>query len=333
MILAEKIVALRKQNNWSQEELASRLGVSRQAVSKWESCASIPDLDKILKLSEIFAVSTDYLLKDEMEAFDTAPAVQTEEQPDSCRTVTFEEAETYLGRVSALRNRYAAGVSVFILSPAPLLLLGGWTDGTAREDFAAGTGLVLLLALISAGLALLLPASLQLSPYEYLEKEPFNLAWGVRGVLESRRAEGEAAYRRMMTIGVLLCVLAAVPLFGSIALGGSDFAVILCLCAVLVIVSVAVFIIVRTCLVSGAFDRLLECGDYSRSEKAVERRIGWFSGAYWCAATAVYLAVSMPNNTWRTSWVVWPVAAMLYAALNLTLRAWVRRKDYSNSTF
>lgn len=63
MILAEKIALLRRQNGWSQEELANQLNVSRQAVSKWEGGMSIPDLDKILKLSALFEVSTDYLLK------------------------------------------------------------------------------------------------------------------------------------------------------------------------------------------------------------------------------------------------------------------------------
>ena len=67
MKLAEKIMALRKQRGWSQEELAQQLSVSRQSVSKWESGASVPDLDKILKMSEIFDVSTDTLLKEEMD--------------------------------------------------------------------------------------------------------------------------------------------------------------------------------------------------------------------------------------------------------------------------
>ena len=64
MSLAEKIMNLRKKRGWSQEELASHLAISRQSVSKWESGASVPDLDKILKLSEIFNVTTDYLLKE-----------------------------------------------------------------------------------------------------------------------------------------------------------------------------------------------------------------------------------------------------------------------------
>ena len=62
MILADKIVDLRKKNGWSQEELAEKLEVSRQSVSKWEGAQSVPDLNRVLQLSELFGVSTDYLL-------------------------------------------------------------------------------------------------------------------------------------------------------------------------------------------------------------------------------------------------------------------------------
>ena len=67
MIFADKLIALRKKEGWSQEELAQQLNVSRQSVSKWEGAQSVPDLDKIVQLSRIFGVSTDYLLKDELE--------------------------------------------------------------------------------------------------------------------------------------------------------------------------------------------------------------------------------------------------------------------------
>ena len=64
MILADKIMNERKRNGWSQEELAEKLGVSRQSVSKWESAQSVPDLNRILQLADIFGVTTDYLLKE-----------------------------------------------------------------------------------------------------------------------------------------------------------------------------------------------------------------------------------------------------------------------------
>ena len=97
MILADKIAELRKKNGWSQEELAGQLGVSRQSVSKWESVSSIPDLDKILKMSEIFSVSTDYLLKDsnepEDEIFTHAAPDMISDAVNDCnvRTVSLEE--------------------------------------------------------------------------------------------------------------------------------------------------------------------------------------------------------------------------------------------------
>ncbi len=67
MILADKIMCLRKKKGWSQEELAERMNVSRQAVSKWESAQTVPDLEKILQLGDLFGVTTDYLLKDNIE--------------------------------------------------------------------------------------------------------------------------------------------------------------------------------------------------------------------------------------------------------------------------
>ena len=64
MILAEKITNERKKNGWSQEELAEKLSVSRQAVSKWEGAQSIPDINRIIQMADLFGVSTDYLLKE-----------------------------------------------------------------------------------------------------------------------------------------------------------------------------------------------------------------------------------------------------------------------------
>ena len=67
MIFADKLIKLRKRAGYSQEELAEKMGVTRQSVSKWESAQSIPDIEKIIKISELFGVSTDYLLKDNIE--------------------------------------------------------------------------------------------------------------------------------------------------------------------------------------------------------------------------------------------------------------------------
>ena len=89
MILADKIIDLRKKNGWSQEELAEQLGVSRQSISKWESAQSVPDMNRILAMSRLFGVSTDYLLKDELGPEDVSPASDTkipERRNNVCRS-------------------------------------------------------------------------------------------------------------------------------------------------------------------------------------------------------------------------------------------------------
>lgn len=67
MTLGDKLSKLRKENNYTQEQLASVLGVSRQAVSKWESNITYPETDKLIRMSELFNCSLDYLLKEEEE--------------------------------------------------------------------------------------------------------------------------------------------------------------------------------------------------------------------------------------------------------------------------
>ena len=59
MILADKITELRKKEGWSQEQLAEKVGVSRQAISKWEGAQTTPDIGRILQMAQLFGVSTD----------------------------------------------------------------------------------------------------------------------------------------------------------------------------------------------------------------------------------------------------------------------------------
>ena len=88
MILADKIMTLRKKTGWSQEELAAQLNVSRQSVSKWEGAQSIPDMDKVVQMSRLFGVTTDFLLKDELEMEEHTQSTPIDEPP--LRRVTIQ---------------------------------------------------------------------------------------------------------------------------------------------------------------------------------------------------------------------------------------------------
>ena len=246
MILADKIAELRKKNGWSQEELAGQLGVSRQSVSKWESASSIPDLDKILKMSEIFGVSTDYLLKDsdgpDEEAI-TYAAPDTIPDADSSgdiRTVSLEEANTFMDITQDMAAKVAAGVSLCILSPILMILLGGLSDEEGGyilpEALAVAAGFTVLLVMVAAAVSIFIWYARKTERFEYLEKEPIELAYGVTGVVEKRKKGYEPSHGISLVIGVVLCILSAVPVFvlgvldeeGMLAIFGVIFCLVIC---------------------------------------------------------------------------------------------------------
>lgn len=153
MMFADKLIRLRKKAGWSQEELAARLHVSRQAVSKWEGAQSVPDLEKIVRLSELFGVSTDYLLKDEVgaEAF-----LAGEDGSTGRRSVSMEEANAFLEVKEQTADRIAGGVFLCIVSPIALMLLGAMSesgDYGISETAAGMIGLIVLLVLVAVAVA------------------------------------------------------------------------------------------------------------------------------------------------------------------------------------
>ena len=198
MILADKITALRKQNGWSQEELAEKMDISRQSVSKWESGTSIPDLDKVIRLSGIFGVSTDYLLKDEIEELTPEDAAEVVEEK-KVRSISLEEANRFMDLTGKLSGKIALAVSLCILSPACLIFLGGLADsGKAgvSEGMFAGIGVAVLLILVAAAVTIFIMYGMQLEKYNYLEKEPLTLDYGVQGIVEKKKEEFEITYRK-----------------------------------------------------------------------------------------------------------------------------------------
>lgn len=324
MILADKITKLRKQQGWSQEELAMRLEVSRQAVSKWESMASLPDLDKILRMSELFGVSTDYLLKDDAQEELGCAALAASDGPAPVQ-VSLEQANVYLAHVQNGSWRIALAVSLFVLCPVPLIILAGAAECgrvPLTEDIAAAIGCSALILIVAVGLALLLPVGMRLEAYDFLEKEPIATEYGVAGIVEARREAFAPAYRTGLVAGILLCTVSAIPLFITMALE-NEFAAICAVCGMLACIGVGVHGIVRAEMVWESYQKLLEEGDYTREKKAENKRNDPLAVFYWCLAAALYLGVSFYTDAWQKTWILWPVAGVLFVAI-LALKKMLR---------
>lgn len=110
MIMAEKITMLRKRNGWSQEELAEKLGVSRQAVSKWESGRSVPDADILMKIADVLDVSLSDLLGAEL------PHNEGQQNEIAAQLIRLNEQYAIRSRRSKRIWRVVLGVLVGLLA-------------------------------------------------------------------------------------------------------------------------------------------------------------------------------------------------------------------------
>jgi len=306
MILADKIIEERKKNGWSQEELANKLGVSRQAVSKWESSGSIPDLQRILQMSELFGVTTDYLLKDEIEEELLNEYVETK-----TIKVSMEEANQYLDMKSRGSRIVANATSLCILSPVPLIVLGTMTE----DHTLVGFSLVFLLILVAIAVYLFVNYGLHESHMQHLEKESFETEYGVSGMVRERRKQYEPTFIRNIAIGVVLCILSVIPTIMAGVMEVEDYMSGISVGLLLIIVSIGVNILIRAGMIKSSYDTLLQEGEYTIEEKYLKKKTDAFSGAYWCLMVAIYLGWSFWTNNWKFTWIIWPVAGVLYAAV------------------
>ena len=323
MILADKITEERKKNGWSQEELADKLGVSRQAVSKWESAGAVPDLQRIIQLSELFSVSTDYLLKDEMEVEASSDMMKGINEDMTLRKVSMEEANEFLDMKRKGAPSIANAVSVCIISPALLIFLSGMAEsGVAKmtEGMAAGVGMIFLFVMVALAVFTFITYGIRESRMEHFEKENVETAYGVTGMVKEKRRDYEGTFARGISFGVVFCILAALPLIIAGTMGASDFVCCSLVGLLLLMVASGVNMMIRVGMIKSSYDTLLQEGEFSAEEKLAKKKSEPFAGAYWCLVTAIYLGWSFWTMNWSATWIVWPVAGVLFAALSAIFR-------------
>ena len=324
MILADKIINLRKKSGMSQEDLAGKLNVSRQSISKWESAQSIPDLDKIIQLSIIFGVSTDFLLKDEIEMEDAYVEIDVDQENDNKR-VTLEMANDFINKRYKNAFRIAWGVLLCILSPVTLILLSGLCEyhHILSEEIASAIGLTTLFILVAIAVGLFIISGNNTREYEFITTKAFETEYGVSGMVRQRKKEFQNTYNNFNLIGIIFCVLSVVPLLICAFLKEEIYA-IYGVVSLFVIAGGGTFLIVYGGCKMGAFVALLQEGDYQKEKKTQNPLLSAISTAYWMVATIIYLIWSFATSSWGITWIVWVIAGILYGAifpiLNIALK-------------
>ena len=370
MIFADKLMYLRKKAGYSQEELAEKMGVTRQSVSKWESGQSIPDIEKIIRISDLFEVSIDYLLRDNVEempdkqnkpdksdkpdkrpdgpasygskaygreaaASDAAgtsgtagtwepagePFNKTDEEPadeqEPSRKVGLDEAEKFIRAKGLQSMLISVGVLMYIISPVSVIFLSKFSE-RMEAGVEAGNmvmaGIIIMFIIIAAATALVVYGAFRTSPYEYFENEIFETDSETGEMVKDKKEGYRKIYIRSLVTGISLCILAAIPLFAANIMGDGPLKSIMA-AAVLIIVGIGVFLIVKGSIMWGSFDRLLQEGDYSIKEKIENHKNSIISDIYWPLATAVYLIYSFTSGNWGRSWIIWVAASVVYPAI------------------
>ncbi|MBF0918406.1 MAG: helix-turn-helix domain-containing protein [Atopobium sp.] len=370
MLLSEKIMSLRKRTGWSQEELAQQLGVSRQSVSKWESMASMPDIQKIMAMSELFGVSTDYLLKDELEELPATAAVavadstgtsasggiagadpsavlggsSTADNASTSKTVapklsvSLETATEYLDAIARTSRPTAGAITLFILGPALLVSLATYSEDALyfdpmriSPDALSIAGICIMMLFVAAGVGLLILQDMKLAKFKQLKEASLELQYGVEAAVR-RRAESTESLRYMQqAAGVCLTILSAIPfLIASYYGTGLTFALGFFVAAILV--SLGVYLLVYSGILRDGYRVLLQEGDFSHDEKSNKRdsksaalKYRPIARAYFGTITLLYVGYSFITKDWKSSWIIWPVSALLYHIIISILNALKKR--------
>lgn len=317
MILAYKIMNLRKKAGWSQDELASQLNVTRQSVSKWEGSQSVPDIDRIVQMSRLFGVTTDYLLKDEIENEELGSS-----EPESAlRRVTMEEASRYLTIRRADAPRIALAVLLCVVSPVVLILMACLCESGRfgiSSNAGAGIGLCVMLCIVAVAVVLFIRTGHRAADFEFLEKEAFETEYGVASMVKERKKEFSEQHSRLNTLGTVLCILSVLPIFAALAFSLPDVWAGIGVCLLLLPAAFGCYAFVYGGVYYSAMDKLLEEGDYTREKKKKSPVFAAVSTAYWLIVTAIFLYCTFgPNGNGQpgTLWYIWAVAGVLYGAI------------------
>ena len=314
MIIADKIITLRKNNGWSQEELAEKLEVSRQSVSKWESANSIPDINRIIQMAQLFSVTTDYLLKEELE-------IEEYTEDTDFKKIQLNEATTFIQDKILSGKKIAVGTVFCILSPVLLILLTGLSSygiGTT-ENVACIIGLISLAVLIMIALVFFISDSTITDKYKNIKNANFELEFGLKGILTEKYNAYLVTYRKLLILGIGICILSVMPLIICAILNG-EVTIFYALTFLFFAVSIGVYLIMITTNQKSAYEQLLLIGSSDPEVIKTNEKGDKISSFYWILVTTIYLGWSFLTNNWGFTWIVWPIATLIFAAISVFIK-------------
>lgn len=284
MNFGENLQNLRKKENLSQENLAEKLNVSRQAISKWESNECYPETEKLISICEIFNCSMDTLVKGKIE--ETSISVKND----------YEK----------IMNSFARGVSlgVFLLLLGTTFLLGIISKDSNSEKYII-TGVVVMLIFALFALPIFILRGLEMNNFKEKNKvlENFYKSEEIDN-FNSKFSKVLACFISIILLGVIIFL----ALYGLNIFNGN---VIRQVSVLLVFITISVPMIVYYGIQKDKYD----INKYNKANKIYseqnEELLGKISAVIMISATIVYFILGFIWNLWKYNWLVFPICGMI----------------------
>lgn len=250
---------------------------------------------------------------------------QTEEgmetKSETCvKTVNMEEAEAYLETSKNTIKWIALGVALCICSPTMLFFWGG-LESKVSDTAIVCFGLIPLFIMVGIAVALFIYNGTKMERFEYLEKEPIWIDSALEKKLRQMEIEENPAATVKLIVGIMLCIFSVIPLLILGSITNSDFMGSIAMIFLLFCVAVGVFFIIVGTNRRECIKKLLQEGDYTKKNKKAGKLIDVVAGIYWTVMVAVYLGWSFYTMQWGITWIIWPVAGVLFGAIAVICKA------------
>ena len=296
-----KLQILRKDKRLSQEDLAEQLGVSRQAVSKWERGEGYPEIDTVIVISNLFGVTLDYLLKDNDEDVSS-----TIEEGIVLSTVELDDFLLFKKR------------NAFIIATATMVIIMSLSLVVFFENNSLAIGAMLILVALAVGSMIMV--GILSEKYEYLEKKPILLKSNDLERMKEKQEKYRITFAKMIAAGIFLIILgtAVVATFE----GGLQFVFVTNPTSFTILrrgaatgyllwaVAIAVFMFIYSGITRETYQQICNSKEYMKEIEEEEQESKYYAITM-PVASVIYVILGMLFDLWNQGWVIFPVVAIL----------------------
>lgn len=237
---------------------------------------------------------------------------------DTSRYVDREEAEAFIEMSRRTSIWVSFGVMLCILSPCALIYIGTLQD-YSKNGISDGMivlfGLIPLLLLVAIAVVMFCWNGMKMEKYEYMKKENFQMDAAFKEVLKQRQEQEKPKATLKLIIGILLCIFSVMPLLVVGAMFDDDLYAVYALIFLLVMVSVSIWFFIAGGSTVNSLKILLQEEEFSKEGKKSQKLMDVIGGIYWPIATVIYLGWSFWTMDWGFTWIVWPIAGILYGVI------------------